>query len=253
VRVGVVAFGVAGLMTLGGCGGGGAGGGETAPTSAAPVSTALTGARAQLSALAAAAKDKTMVAFYTLRSGGRADRTVAVTLATDGTWRVDIPGGALGGTVDIAVAAAANGLYQCTLPTTAQPGGCVRVAGRDGTLAAAIDPRVWRIFTEWRDVLLDRRAALSVAPGRGPDGVTGACYSIESTSASLVAPVDPGIYCYAPDGVLTGAVTGFGTLVLASQPSAAPPTVALPAPVVPGTPLTTAAPPPSPSATPTPP
>ena len=243
--------GVAAISTVAGCGGDATGPTVTAPSDPAPVATSLTGARVQLAALAAAAKDRRMVAFYTLRTGGGPDRTVAVTLAADGTWRVDVPGGALGGTADVTIAATPNGLYQCALPSTERPGGCVRVAARDGTLAAAIDPRVWRVFTDWRDVFTDRRAALSVAAAHGPPGVSGACFSVEPTSASLAAPMDPGVYCYAPDGTLTGAVTDFGTLSLASPPSAAPPTVSLPAPVIAGQPLRTAAPPP-PSPSPTP-
>ena len=46
-------------------------------------------------------------------------------------------------------------------------------------------------------------------------GARGACYSVESNSAALAPPVDPGIYCYAADGTLTAARVGFGTLTLA--------------------------------------
>ncbi|HET6213449.1 MAG TPA: hypothetical protein VFE14_11325, partial [Micromonosporaceae bacterium] len=211
---------------------------------------APTEARAQLAALVALAKDRRMQAFYTLRSRGRPDRTIAVTLAGDRTWRIDIPGGALGGTVDVAFASAAGGIYQCTLPSTKQPGaGCVRVADASGELPASIDPRVTHAFTDWRDVLTDRHAPLSIAAARPPTGGTGACYSVELTSASMAAPMDAGIYCYAPDGTLTAVVAGFGTLVLVAEPAAAPPTVPLPGPVVAAAPLRTAAPPsPSPTA-----
>lgn len=228
---------------MAGCGGGPDPPAGPGPTSGAPDPTALADARAQLAGLAAAAKDRRMTAFYTLRVPGRPDRTVAVTLAADGTWRVDIPGGVHGGAIDIGVASTPAGLFQCALPTATGPGGCVKVAGRDGTLPSANDPRLWRVFTEWRDVLTDRRAPLSVAVATPPEGGTGECYSVELTAASLAAPVDPGVYCYAPDGTLTTARSGFGTLLLASAPGAAPPSVSLPAPVVPGPGWETAAPP----------
>lgn len=207
------------------------------PTSAPAVPTAPTEARAKLAALAAAAKDRRLVASYTTGTG----RSVLVVLAQDGSWRIDVPGGAHGGTVDIAIASTPNGLVHCVLPT----GPCVKIP----SLTPAVDPRVTHVFTDWRDVFTDRRAPLSVAAANAPAGVAGACYSVEPTAASLAAPVDPGIYCYLPDGTLTGAVTGSGTLVLAGTPSAAPPTIVLPGAIVPGQPLKTAAPPsPSPSA-----
>jgi hypothetical protein len=58
------------------------------------------------------------------------------------------------------------------------------------------------------------------------------------------APVDVGIYCYAPDGLLTAAKVDFGTLTIASQPAAAPAAVTLPGPVVAGEPLGLDSPPP---------
>ena len=70
---------------------------------------------------------------------------------------------------------------------------------------------------------------------------------MESNSASLAAPLDVGIYCYAADGTLTGARLGFGTLVLASAPTAAPPAVTLPGPMVDGEPLPMTSPPPPPT------
>ena len=239
---------VAALGALSACGSDPPPSGNT-PASAAPVPTAPIEARAQLAALAAAAKDKRMVAFYTLRVPHRPDRTVAVTLAVDGSWRIDVPGGALGGTVDVAIAANSTGLYQCGLP----PGtGCVKIGGPDGTPPVAVDPRVQHVLIDWRDVFLDRKAPLNVAVTGAPAGASGSCFSVEPTAASLAAPVDPGVYCYAPDGVLTAAVAGFGTLVLARPPSPAPPTAPLPGPVVPGPPLKTSPPPPpSPAVSPT--
>lgn len=223
----------------------------TSEASPSSVPTALTEARGQLAGLAAAAKDKRMVAFYLLRTPERPDRTVAVTLATDGSWRVDVPGGAHGGAVDVAMSATPDGqVFQCALPSTSYPQGqCVKVGDADHAVPAKVDPRVQHAFTDWLDVLIDRRAALSVANSTAPPGVAGSCFSLELTAASLVTPIDAGIYCYAPDGTLTGLVASFGELVLTGTPSPGLPTVPLPAPIVPGPALSTTAPPPPPSPT----
>jgi hypothetical protein len=241
----------AGTLALAGCGGkppvasAAAGSATAAPT-------APTQARAQLAARAAAAQDRRMVATYRLSKPEQPDRTVRVTLATDRTWRVDVSGGALGGTADVSVARTKEGLYQCALPSVDQvvQAGCVRVGGPDARLASAYDPRVQHAFTDSLTVLTDQRAALAVSPARPANGLVGACYSVESSSASLAAPLDLGVYCYAEDGTLTGATLGFGTLVLDGSPGAAPATVALPGPVVNGDPLPTATPSPSVSASP---
>jgi hypothetical protein len=221
----------------------------------AAVPTAPTRARAQLAARAAAAEDHRMLALYTLATPGRPDRTIAVVRANDGSWRVDIPGGALGGTADVSVTQTRDGLFQCALPSVERlvTASCVRVAGPGGRLPSAYDPRIQHPFTDWLAVLTDRRAALAVSNAPPLPGVPGGCFSVESTSASLAAPLDAGIYCYADDGVLTGAKLRFGTLTLAGTPGPAPPTVDLPGPVAAGEPLPMAAPPPSPtpSATPT--
>jgi hypothetical protein len=217
------------------------------------VPTAPTEARGRLAGLAAAAKDRRMVAFYTLSTTGRADRTVAVTLAGDGSWRIDVPGGAHGGAVDITMFAGPDGkVYQCALPSSGWPGNqCVRVGDRDHAVPSEVDPRVQHPFTDWLDVLIDRRAALSVAPAAPVGGARGSCFSLELTAASLVSPVDAGIYCFDADGTLTALVAGFGRLVLASPPAPAPPSVPLPGPVVAGAALPTAAPPPPPTPPPT--
>lgn len=219
---------------LTGCGGAG---GEPPPAQqapASPVPTAPTEARARLAALAAAGKDRRMVAFYSWSTPGRADRTVTVTVAGDGSWRVDAPGAASDGAVDLAMVGTPDGgVHQCALPSAGQPGGqCVRVGHRDRPVPARVDPRVQHAFTDWLDVLTDRRAAVSVATAAVPAGFRGTCFSLEATAASLAPPVDAGIYCYDPDGMLTGLVAAFGRLALAAPPGPAPPTVALPGPVV---------------------
>ena len=69
-------------------------------------------ARDQLAGLAAAAKDKRYVATYTLSTAKRADRTVTVAVATDGSWVVAVPAGALGGLADIAIFHAGDGTFR---------------------------------------------------------------------------------------------------------------------------------------------
>lgn len=221
----------------------------TEPSSAPP--TGPSDAWGQLAARAAAARDRRYTASYSLTSHNRAARTVVVTVAQDGSWLVMVPGGALGGTTDVAIADTPAGLYQCAITSTT-PGvspGCVRIGDPNATLAARNDPRVEHVFTDWLSVFTDRQAAISVAPATPPAGAQGACYSIESSSAALATPADPGIYCYGTDGTLTAAVLTVGTMVLVGAPAAPPATIALPGPVVPGAPLSTVAPPsPSPSA-----
>jgi hypothetical protein len=223
---------LAGVLALAGCGGSASPAGPASPAPSLPAGP--TQARAQLAARAAAAQDRHMTATYRLSSRGHPARTVSVTLAADGGWRVDVTHGALGGTADVSVVRTADGLYQCGAP------GCVRVAGR---LKAAYDPRVQHPFTDWLAVLTDEDAALAVSPAKNPQGVRGQCYSVESSSASLAAPLDLGVYCYAEDGTLTGATLGFGTLVLEGDPAQGPASVQLPGPVVGGNPLPMAAPP----------
>lgn len=215
------------------------------PAPAPAVTDSATAARDQLAALAAAAADRHLVAQYTLTGGDRANRTVTVTEATDGSWRVDIPNGALGGTADVAVAQTRDGVFQCALQSAQRPdpAACVRVAAPGEPVPSAIDPRVQHPFTDSRQVLTDRQAPLSISAARPLPGVHGSCFAVDSTSASIDAPLDVGIYCYDPDGTLTGARLGFGTLVLAGTPAPAPPTIALPGPVVAGGPLGMAPPP----------
>lgn len=203
-------------------------------------------ARDELAALAAAAQDRHLVAQYVYSRTGQPDRTIVFTSANDGSWRVDVPGGALGGAADVSMAATADGLFQCALPSAGRPesASCVRLGDRDDAIPRRSDPRIQHPLTDWLDVLTDRRAPLAVAPASAPEGVTGTCYSVESTSASLNAPLDVGIYCYDRDGTTTGVRTGGGTLRLAAPPGPAPATVQLAGPVVVDRdPLDTAAPP----------
>src|SRR3954468_2697728 len=206
--------------------------------------------RSQLAGLAATAKDRRYAAGYTFTGPDRSTRTVVVTLAVDGSWRVDVPGGALGGQANVSLAGNRNGLYQCKLAP--EKPGCVKVAAADGEFPAAMDPRVQHPFVDWIDQLTDRTAALSAVAAPILPGTRGACFSVEANSAALAAPVDPGIYCYDVDGTLTGLRTAFGTMILATPATAAPPTVTLPGPIVAGAPMGTAPPPPPPSPSPRP-
>lgn len=231
---------LAGTVLLAGCTG------ESTPPAAPPSSTPThepVDARDQLAALAAAAQDRHLVVVYTLRTEGRPDRAVTVTLAGDGSWRVDIPGGVLGGDGDVSIAENASGRYQCSLPSPyyPEPPTCVRVSGPGQPLPAEIDPRLQHLFTDWPEVLTDRRAPLAVSAARLA-GAQGSCFSVESTATSVAPPMDAGIYCYAPDGTLTAARLPAGTLALAGTPTAAPATIALPGPVVQREPLPVAAP-----------
>lgn len=240
-----------GLVALAACGSD-----EPAPDPDTPATAAPTGApdaRVQLAGLAAAAQDRKVTALYTWSAPGRTDRTVVLTTAADGSWRVDVPLGALGGTADVSMAQTAEGLFQCALPSAERPVQpvCVRVADPDGVVDRGVDPRVQHPLTDWREVLTDRTAPLSVSTAQPLAGASGACFSVETTTASVNAPLDAGIYCYAPDGTLTGAKVSFGTLMLAGAPAAAPPTITLPGPVVTQEPLGMAAPP-TPTATPSP-
>ncbi|HET6534500.1 MAG TPA: hypothetical protein VFH03_28300 [Actinoplanes sp.] len=208
-------------------------------------------ARAELAARAALAEDHRFSALYTWDVDG-SQRSVVATVANDGSWRVDIPGGARGGTADVSVVQTGEGLFQCALPSATSPTNpsCVRVADPDKRIPDAYDPKIQRVFRQWLPVFTDRQAALSVVPALPLAGSQGRCYSIEGISASLAAPVDVGIYCYADTGLLTAVRVNAGTLTLSGAPAPAPPKVDLPGPVVGGEPMGMASPPPPPAVSP---
>ncbi|MEO3742296.1 hypothetical protein [Plantactinospora sp. B5E13] len=218
---------------------------ETPPPAPTPTVAATTPdnqptePRDQLAAYAAAAQDRRLVAAYTLSAAGRPDRTVSVTRALDGSWRVDIPGGALGGGADVSIAQNGSGLFQCALPGTGGgtvPAGCVRVADPGQRLDAGIDPRLQHLFADWPEVLTDRQAPLAVSAAPLP-GARGRCFAVEPTSTSVSPPLDSGIYCYDPDGTLTAARLSAGDLRLAGTPAAGPASITLPGPLVDRAPL----------------
>ncbi|MGY0231229.1 hypothetical protein [Longispora urticae] len=221
--------------------------GDPAPTrSVAPQEP-----RAQLAGLVAAALDRRYVTSYTYTPKGGPARKIDVTLGVDGTWKIDIPNGALGNTANISVVGTKDGTFQCgvalvTAPATPGPATCVKLAA---PVPAKYDVRIQHLFTDWLPPLTSRSAALSVAAAKFE--APGSCFSVESTSASIAAPVDPGTYCFQADGVLTGARIGAGTLVQTGAVASPPVSVALPGPVSAGPPLQLAALPPAPSPTPT--
>jgi hypothetical protein len=231
--------------------------GGPAPTPAPPGSAVTTSpppdpddqARSALAARAALATDRRFAALYHFHAPGAPERNVVATVATDGSWRVDIAGGALGGTADVSVVSNADGVYQCSLPSVTNPisPGCVRVADAGKRIPRAYDPEVQRLFRSWLGAFTDRQSALAVTPaallpGAGPGA---SCFAVDSISASLNPPVDVGIYCYADDGLLTAAKVDFGLLTIASTPVAPPAAVQLPGPVGTGPALGMASPPPS--------
>lgn len=202
-----------------------------------------------LTSVVAVAKDRRYTASYSWKQDDEEPRTVTVVMAADGTWRVDVPGGALGGTAAVSIVWTAQGFFQCVL--SGGPQQCVRVAPATGTVPSSVDPMVQHLFTDWLDVLLDRNAPLSVDTGKRPSGAAGDCYSVESNSVVLSAPISTGTYCFAADGLLTAARVNFGAVTLVGEPMPAAPTATLPADVSEGAPLGTKAPPkpsPSPSA-----
>ena len=205
-------------------------------------------ARSGLAAVAALAVDRKFAALYTFESPDGSSRAVVATVAVDGSWRVDIPGGALGGTADVSIVQNTTGVFQCSLPSATNPinPACVRVADPGKRVPKQYDPQVERLFRQALRVFTDRQAALSVSTAQPlPGAQGGSCFSVDTISASMDAPADIGIYCYTPDGLLTAARVDFGTLTIASQPAAAPASVQLPGPIVSGDPLGLESPPPT--------
>lgn len=220
---------------------GSSGPGEPGGAASATATPAQPDPRALLAARVAVAKDQRYVAAYTLTVPGRAPRSILVSIATDRTWRVDIQGGALGGTADVAIAGRPDGQYQCAInPAT----GCVRVAASGKRLPAAIDPRIQYVFVNWLDVLLDRQIPLSVAPADPLAGTAAPCFAVEPGVTAIQPPIDPGTFCYNDRGILAAAKLPFGQLMLTGEVVAAPATISLPGPIVDGAPLNTSAPPP---------
>jgi hypothetical protein len=213
---------------------------EPAPTPAAPTAAGDAGpdGRAALAARAALAMDKSYAAIYKVAAADGRQHNVVATIGADRTWRVDVSAAMVGGTTDVSIVSTAAGVFQCTVATPSNPitPTCVRVANPGKRVPAAYSPQIERLFRQWLPVFTDRQSALSVTEVEPLQGAQGDCFSVDSISASLKAPVDIGIYCYAQDGVLTAARVDFGVLTLVSQVPG-PATVPLPGPAVPGTPM----------------
>ena len=123
---------------------------------------------------------------------------VLVTVATDGTWRVDIPGGALGGTADVAIAYRPDGLLPVRARPPAEPACVARspapateAAGRRSTRGCSTSSRTGSTCS------LDRQRAARRGRREPLAGATGTCFSVEPTHRGSRPPVDPGIFCYA--------------------------------------------------------
>ncbi len=214
------------------------------PSGTDPAALQASDARGQLAGLVATAQDRHYTAAYTQTVKGRAVATLRVTLAATDSWQVVVAGGALGGTVDVALTRTAAGLYQCPLTPTPT---CLSAGS---ALPGRADPRFQHIFTDWLAVLRDPKSAISVDAAQPVRGAKGRCFSVEPNTAALAAPLDAGVYCFDTDGTLTAATIAAGTLLLSGAPAAAPAAVTLPGPVVPGSLLGTAAPPTPPPTTP---
>ena len=245
VTAGTTSLGLVALLS--GCGGGTP---AVAATPSASPSAATPEPRAQLTRRVAAAKDKHYVIGYTLATPDQPARSVLVTIAADGTWRVDIQGGAMNGTANVSIAGRPEGVYQCTNTADAE---CVRVAAAGKPLPPELDPQVQDVFTSWLDVLSDRQTGLAVTIVALLPGASGTCFAVTPAVTAVAPPVDAGVLCYTDDGILTAARLPFGTLTIAQQPQPAPPTVVLPGPITDSAPLPMSAPPspPSGSASPT--
>lgn len=219
--------------------------GAPAPSSEAPKPEVTSDARGALAARAALAMDKAYAALYSFDDGHGEPRNVVATVGKDRTWRVDVSGGALGGTADVSIVSTAAGVFQCTLGSQSNPitSTCVKVAKPGKRVPSEYDPQVERLFRQWLSVFTDRQAGLAVTEVQPLAGAKGSCFSIDSISASLADPVDIGVYCYAEDGVLTAARVGFGVVKLVSQIDG-PPTVPLPGPEVGNAPMGMDSPPP---------
>jgi hypothetical protein len=227
-------------MLLAACGGGVPADPESAPATGAP---AQPDPRGMLAARVAVAKDQRYIAAYTLVVQGKAPRSVLVTVANDRTWRVDIQGGALGGTADVAIANRPEGVYQCPINPAS---GCVKVAATNKKLPVSIDPKLQYVFIAWLDVLLDRQVPLAVAPAQPLAGTSAPCFAVEPGVTAVQPPIDAGVFCYNDRGILVAAKIPLGQLTLTGEPAPAPETISLPGPVVAGAPLGTSSPPPPP-------
>lgn len=212
--------------------------------------------RTELAGLAAAAQDRKYVAAYTLTTDGQADRTVLVSLAADGSTRVDVPSGALSGGANVSMVSNSQGTYQCVLggPATtfgtapaASPSpspsasippvtrwsapACVKVAEVGARVPNRYDQTIAHLFSDWLDVMTDQDAPILVFEAAPLPHSTGTCYSVEPSSASIAPPMQAGIFCYEADGTLSAAALAHNRIVINGNPAPAPPGNPLPGPI----------------------
>lgn len=174
----------------------------------------------------AQALDASFTADYAWSEGG----AVTVWAAKDGTWRVDVPDWAHGGTVDVSVAWTTGGFFQCAADR------CVKLAGITGEIPREYDPQVQRPFTEWLPQLLDRHLPFSVAQD-------GDCFTLTPNTVVVDPPIPPGEWCLDQAGRILSVESGaFGTLELSGEPAEAADTVELPGAIVEADPLSRKAP-----------
>jgi hypothetical protein len=200
-------------------------------------------AQATLIGRVSKALDASFTAEYTWSQGG----AVTVWAAQDGTWRVDVPDWALGGTVDVTVAWTTGGFFQCVADR------CVRLAGITGEIPREYDPRVQLPFVEWLPQLLDRHVPFAVTQ-------EGDCFTLTPNTVVVDTPIPAGEWCLDGAGTILSVTSGdFGTLELADPPGKPVGTIELPGGITDDEPLGRKAPEePSPSvdpsatATPTP-
>lgn len=201
---------------------------------------------AQLAARAALAQDQYYAATYRFVPAGGGPVGTARVQRTRRGFRLDVVQPSDDSQVErtTVVVRTAAGTVHCRI--TAAGRGCLPPNAKP---AADLDPRLHHAFTDWLAKLADPAAAISVTVVPSPGGVTGTCFSVEGTAASLDPPVDPGIYCFDNVGRITSLrlTAGQLTAVLLGAP---PPGVALPAPVGSAVPPAEA-PSPTPSAPPT--
>jgi hypothetical protein len=228
-------------------------------------SAAPAGPSDKLAALVAALQDKRYVSAYTLHTDGQPDRSVLVSIANDGSWRVDVPASALSGGANVSIVSDQTGVYQCLLggpatnvappvapkaspgaspgaspsPTTAPPPfyaspACVKAAAAGKSLPKRADPTLEHIFTDWLDVMIDRNSPILVFQASQLPNSTGDCFSIEPSSASLAPPMSAGIFCFLSDGTLTAIATVHNPLTIVGTPGAATATNPLPGGLITG-------------------
>lgn len=211
--------------------------GTTKATSPSPSASSYgpTEPRAQLAARAASAKDRSFTATYSLSPPDRKARSIAVTVAADRSWRIDLTGGAVTGTA-VTLIGIASGQYQC-LPVGNKGMECSRVAQLGLPLADNVDPGVQHPFTDWLDVLTNPAVAIAVGRTKNPTGGPGDCFSVEATTVTLAPAIESSTFCYTDDGTLTAAQAAFGLLALSGPLAAAPKAIELPGSVTARSPL----------------